>query len=293
MPIPFTCPHCGKASTVDDRFAGQSGPCGACGKPITVPFPGAGFGPPAKSSGGAGTGIVIGILAAVLLGGGCVIAILVALLLPAVQAARTAARRSQSSNNLKQIGLALHNYHDTYKQLPPPYVADKDGKPLYSWRVLILPFMEQAHIYQMWDKEKAWDSPENLALSNSIIPTYHSPADTGPTTGTNYFVVVGSDTLFPPDKTISFADVTDGTANTMFVIETSGIAGNWAAPIDPKLEDLSLQFGNAPGQIQSLYPGGTNVLMADGAVRFISQSIPPDTLKWLLLRSDGNAISGY
>src|SRR5205085_4894090 len=100
MPIPFTCPHCGKASTVDDRFAGQSGPCGACGKPITVPYPASGFGPPAAAAaagGGAGMGIIIGVLAAVVLGGGCVIAILAALLLPAVQSARTAARRSQSS----------------------------------------------------------------------------------------------------------------------------------------------------------------------------------------------------
>src|SRR6187551_157535 len=97
MPIPFTCPHCGASSTVDDRFAGQSGPCGACGKPITVPYPVGAYGPPTKSSGGAtGAGLIIGILAAVVVGGGCVIAILAALLLPAVGAARNAARRSQS-----------------------------------------------------------------------------------------------------------------------------------------------------------------------------------------------------
>ena len=292
MPIPFTCPHCGKASTVDDRFAGQSGPCGACGKPITVPFPVGGYGPPTKSS-GTGMGLIIGILAAVLVAGGCVIAVLVALLLPAVQAARGAARRSQSSNNLKQIGLALHTYHDTYKQLPPPYVADKDGKPLYSWRVLILPFMEQNNIYQMWDKEKAWDSPENLALSNTIIPSYRSPADTGPATGTNYFVVVGPDTMFPPDKAISFNDVTDGLSNTIFVIETSGISGNWAAPIDPKLENLSLQLGNGPGQIQTMYPNGTNILMADGSVKFIVQTLNSETLRRVLLRNDGQAVDDF
>ena len=156
MAIPFTCPHCGKSSTVDDRFAGQSGPCGACGKSITVPFAGKPYssGPPTSGGGGTGAGLIIGILAAVLVGGGCVIALLIALLLPAVQSTRTAARRSQTSNNLKQIGIALHNYHDTYKQLPPPYVTDADGKPLYSWRVLILPFMEQIALYQQWTRTR-------------------------------------------------------------------------------------------------------------------------------------------
>jgi type II secretory pathway pseudopilin PulG len=295
MPIPFTCPHCGTSSTVDDRFAGQSGPCGSCGKPITVPFPVGAYGPPTKSSGGAatGAGLIIGILAAVVVGGGCVIAILAALSLPAVQAARTAAKRAQSQNHLKQIGIALHNYHDVHKKFPPPYVADENGKPLYSWRVLILPYLEQGPLYDRWDKTKAWDSPENMALSNTIIEAYRSPADDGPPTGTNYFVAVGPDTMFPPDKAINFSDIRDGTSNTIAVFETKGISGNWAAPIDPQFDQLSLQFGNAPGQFQTVYPGGTNVLMADASVRFISQSIGSDTLKWLLLRNDGNAVYDY
>jgi type II secretory pathway pseudopilin PulG len=294
MPIPFTCPHCGASSTVDDRFAGQSGPCGACGKPITVPYPVGGFNPPAKSSGGGGgAAIIIGILAAVVLGGGCVIAILAALLLPAVQSARTAARRSQSSNNLKQIGLALLNYQDTYRAFPPPYVADANGKPLYSWRVLILPFMEQNNLYQQWHKDKAWDSPENIAISNTIIPIYRSPQKTAAAPGTNYFVVVGPDTMFPPDKAITFSDVSDGTSNTVMVIEMTGISGSWAAPIDPKMEELSLTFGKGPGQFQSVYPGGTNVGMSDGSVRFVSEQLDAESWRRLLLRNDGQVVNGF
>jgi prepilin-type processing-associated H-X9-DG protein len=293
MPIPFTCPHCGKSSTIDDRFAGQSGPCGACGKPITVPFPASPYGAPPKSGGGTGAGLIIGILAAVLVAGGCVIALLAALLLPAVQAARGAARRSASQNNLKQIGLALHNYHDTYRQLPPAIVKDADGKPLYSWRVVILPFMEQNALYQQWDKDKAWDSPENMALSNSIIASYRSPADDGPPTGTNYFMVVGPDTMFPPDRAISFADCTDGLSNTIAVIETKGIAGNWAAPIDPEFDKLVLQIGKEPGKIQPVHPGGTNVLLGDGSVRFVSEALDSDTLRRLLLRKDGQVVNDY
>src|SRR5262245_25204046 len=103
MPISFSCPHCGKQTSVADQYAGQSGPCAACGKTITVPggFSGPGYAYAPPKQGGAGALVVVlalGLVAAV-----CVVGMLIALLLPAVQAAREAARRARSSNNLKQI----------------------------------------------------------------------------------------------------------------------------------------------------------------------------------------------
>src|SRR5258706_8959054 len=143
MPIQFSCPYCGKPTTVADQYAGQTGPCAACGKPITIPFAGVGGPPsyapmgPATAAAGAGIGVflVVGMVALVLCGG-----ILVALLLPAVQQAREAARRMQSTNNVKQIVLALHTYHDVYQCFPPAVVKDKEGKPLYSGMVCLLPY---------------------------------------------------------------------------------------------------------------------------------------------------------
>ena len=89
---------------------------------------------------------------------------MIALLLPAVQSAREAARRAQCSNNLKQIGLAFHNYHDSYGCLPPAYIPDGNGQPMHSWRVLILPFVEQSPLYDQYDFDEPWNGPNNSKL---------------------------------------------------------------------------------------------------------------------------------
>ncbi len=99
----------------------------------------------------------------------------IALLLPAVQAVREAARRAQCTNNLKQIGLALHNYHSATNGFPAAAITSKDGKPLLSWRVAILPFIEQQNLYNEFHLDEAWDSPHNKALIARMPKTYLCP----------------------------------------------------------------------------------------------------------------------
>lgn len=285
MPIPFTCPNCGKSMTVDDRFAGQTGPCSGCQQPITIP---SSKGPPQGGvSGGSGWGMVLGVGAACLLGcvlcGGVVALLLVPLGLHGVTSPNAA-----TQNNLKQIALALHNYHAAWGTFPPAVVKDPDGKPLYSWRVLVLPYMEQGALYDRFDKSRAWDDPANLAVSNTMLDAFRSPLDSGlAPSGTSYFVIVGAHTAFPPDRPVKLHEMLDGTSNTIAVVELKGIAGSWAAPVDPKLETIALSIGPSPGQLNPNRPSELNVAMCDGSVRTLPASTPPHTLTLMFTRDDG------
>ena len=98
-----------------------------------------------------------------------------ATLLEAVQKVREAASRAQSQNNLKQFALAMHNYHSTYNHLPPAASFDKNGKPMLSWRVMILPFIEQDALYKQFRLEEPWDSEHNKKLLAKMPEVFASP----------------------------------------------------------------------------------------------------------------------
>ena len=295
MAIAFACPHCGAKTNVADQYAGQTGPCSACGQMVTVPIPGGpmGYGGAPASGGRMSTGVVVGLVlavgAVVVLGCG---GILVALLLPAVQAAREAARRMECSNNLKQIGLALHNYADKYNSFPPAYTVDQNGKPLHSWRTLILPFLEQEPLYRQIDLNEPWDSPKNLAISQIRIKVFVCPSDPDMSAHTCYMAVTGRGALFEGDKGPRFADVTDGTSNTLMVVEVEGISANWMEPKDIDIEQFVTSTGG-PGGPGAKHPGGFNVLFADGSVRFLRDATDPATKRALSTRAGGEVVRDF
>jgi len=296
MPISFTCSHCGLETNVADQYAGQSGPCSGCGQTVTVPAP-AGTAPfaapvaPAKSSTSVGFIMLIVALAfgAVLLCSG----ILIALLLPAVQAAREAARRSQCSNNLKQIGLAMHNYHDAYGSFPPAFVPDEDGRPMHSWRVLILPYLEQGYLYEQYNFDEPWDSPANLALARSMPNVFQCPSGATGLAETSYAVIEGPGALFDGPDAFKLRDVTDGTSNTIMVVEVAGAGIQWTEPRDIDLEQFALRIGGPSGGIRSEHPGGANAVIADGSVRFLADSIDPTTLEALITKGGGENVGSF
>lgn len=294
MTISFTCPSCGKPTQVDDQYAGQTGPCSGCGKPITIPMSGAAPGmPPPPSPSGSGSaigivGIVIGVFVAVPVCCG-VLGVLIALLLPAVQAGREAARRAQSTNNLKQIGLALHNYHDVYGSFPPAVIVDDQGQPLASGMVLLLPFLEYNSIYTQWQMDKAWDSPENFDLSMAVIKSFQDPSSTNPSDSrTDYFFVGGNGAPFDesvPPKSI--AQITDGLSNTLFVIEMRNDSTSWAEP--NVFDYAAYPQGMPPGY----HPGANVGLLGDGSVKMIRNTLDPITLEAISTASGGETVADY
>ena len=285
MPISFSCPYCGKQTSVAEQYAGQTGPCAACGKTITVPGgssgPGYAYAPPKQ--GGAGALVVVlalGLVAAV-----CVVGMLIALLLPAVQSAREAARRMQSMNNLKQISLAMLNYHDVYQQFPPAVVKDANGQPLYSGRVLLLPYMEQKPLYDQWDLTQAWNSPRNSTLSGMTIPAFCDPSAGSPTPGrTDYLFVVGTGTAFDASSGHDMSSLRDGTTNTLLMIDVQNTGVQWAEPRD---FDASTPVAFPAGN----HPGVTLGAFFDGSVVPLKQDMTPEEVRAMATEAGNDLVN--
>jgi hypothetical protein len=222
--------------------------------------------------------------------------IAIALLLPAVQAAREAARRMQCTNHLKQIVLAFHNYHDTHEALPPLYTVDKNGKPLHSWRVLILPYLEQEGLYKNIRLNEPWDSDYNKKFHDVTLPFYCCPdcVESSKPGSCNYSVIAGQ--VFVPAKKEGevkgndFGYISDGLSNTIAVVETKK-PFCWMDPTADITLDELVKGINAKGKVGSEHPVGINVAVFDGSVRFIPNTISDDDLKALGDPNDGEAVT--
>ncbi len=216
-----------------------------------------------------------------------------ALLLPAVQASRGAAQRMTGMNNLRQIGLAMHNFHDVYSAFPAGYSADENGKPLLSWRVHVLPFIEQLALYQEFHLDEPWDSPHNKKLIERMPQVYLSPASDHQVTDglTNYLGVGGKDGVFiRPAKGdrlgARIQTILDGTSNTIMTVET----GDDSAVIWTKPADFAPNADDPIRGLMGLYPNGFQAGFADGSVQFIAEGVDKVVLKALFTKAGGEAV---
>jgi hypothetical protein len=220
-----------------------------------------------------------------------VIVVLIALLLPAIQSPRETTPRMSCGHNLKQIVLALHNYHDVYGTLPPAYIADGNGRPMHSWRVLILPFMEHKTLYDQYRFDEPWDGPNNSQLADNIRRVYTCPSQWrkgGKLQETNYVAIIGARTPWPGPKARSFAVFKDGTPNVILVVEVHHSGIHWMEPRDLHVSQMAPMVNPKHGQgMSSAHPGGAQVGMADGAIKFLPDDTPPEVLRELITIDDG------
>ena len=159
--------------------------------------------------------------------------------LPTVQTARPASRRVISMNNMRQITLALQNYNSSRLHFPPAYQVDENGKPMHSWRVLILSELEQPTLYEMYDFDEPWDGPNNSKLADQIGPEfiYFQPGEKDHGFRTRYKLVTGPTTAFHKNKKTKAADCVRPMGETIAVVEDYKNPVNWMQPDDLTIEE--------------------------------------------------------
>ena len=222
-------------------------------------------------------------------------------LTPEVGRARTAAKRSQCKNNLKQIGLAMHNYHDDFSV----FASATRGGPPISWRVSILPYIHQVPLFAEYDQRTAWDQRPNDRFAQQEIRSYRCPSNSTPKDGqgrwfTAYSMPTGPRTVGASPTGTAIRDIADGTSNTLLVVEACGSQIVWTEPrdVDVGAQPTGINLnGTAPGHsagwLSSYHAGGTQALMADGSVRFLSAKSDPAVLKKLATVDGGELVGEY
>lgn len=240
-----------------------------------------------------------------------VVGVVIALLLPASGGAREAARRSWCMNNLKTVVLAMHNYAEKYGCFPPAFTVDKQGRPLHSWRVLLLPFLEQGPLYERLRLEEPYDSPHNRAVFESLgsgtqgslaMPdVFRCPSDHGNTTDTNYVMIVGPRTISNGPNCVRLADITDGPSNTIAVAEVYDLGIRWYEPRDLPADQISYRINDPEyWSISSRHPGlalagladGTVVCLWDDSAKPNAEETDPRVVEALTTINGGEDVSG-
>ncbi len=196
--------------------------------------------------------------------------------------------------NMYRIVVAMHQYHDTYGSFPPAYTVDADGNKLHSWRTLLLPFLEQNALYKNIRLDEPWNSEHNKRFGDLIVPVFlcHELAfekDPKPVTG--YSVVVGPQTIFPENgKTNSFREITDGTSNTIALVERATPIP-WMQPDDVSFDEAVKGIGVTKDGIGDVHDGGCNITFADGSVHFVQKTLDLKILRALLTKSGGESVA--
>ncbi|MCA9048750.1 MAG: DUF1559 domain-containing protein, partial [Planctomycetaceae bacterium] len=198
-------------------------------------------------------------------------------------------------NNLKQLGLAFLNYHAEYGSFPPAVVYDDGGRPMHSWRVLLLPYLDQQTLYSHYRFDEPWDSPTNIALQDAIPEVYRCPGDHRGDEASelvrqhlhrlsNYVVVTSEDGLFSSSRMSGVTDIPDGRHHTLMTAEVRQHAVHWMSPDDVTLGELltDLRLSANDDDDNCSHGPGINIGLADGSVRWIPHDFAEESLRALV-----------
>lgn len=211
----------------------------------------------------------------------------------AVRDARDAAIACQAQSHLNQLQLALCNYHAMHGCFPPAYLADTNGKPAHSWRVLILPFIEQEALYRAYRFDEPWNGPNNFKLVERMPQIFHMPSEPDSTSITNIVTIVGPDTAFPGSKSTRIKDFTDGLDQTILLTEIAASDIAWLEPRDLRAEEMSFTVNDKekPSISCSRRRRGPYVVFADSISAYeVSRVLRPQTLKALTTIAGGEKV---
>lgn len=187
-------------------------------------------------------------------------------------------------NNLKSLALAMHNYHDVHGHFPPAVIMGPDGKTPRSWRVELLPYLDQRALYDQYQKNESWDSAANKQVLERIPDVFHSPYDDPESTHSGYFAIVGTGTVFEGTKGVRIRDITDGTSNTLMIVEAKRSIP-WTEPLD-----IPFDADKPLPELGGFVEGRFAAAITDGSVRLFDTERTKDQLKWLILRNDEHAV---
>lgn len=208
-------------------------------------------------------------------------------LAPPIQGAVDRSARIQSMNNLKQILLALHNWYDAHKAMPAQASYDASGQPLLSWRVHILPYLDQKELYEQFHLDEPWDSPHNRTLIDKMPAVYRSPGVADSKQGrASYVFPVHPGAFCPGTRGVKFDEITDGLEKTIAVIEVDlPHSPVWTQPADFPFDPEKPRAG-----LGGVFPDGFVAAFADGHVEFCSSKLTDEALRLLFLRADGQPV---
>lgn len=220
-------------------------------------------------------------------------------LLPTIASPKHSAMMAHCNNNLKQIGLALLNYRDIYGCFPPPFIRDENGRPMHSWRRLILDQLDSHPPGIVWpiDMDEPWNSARNLAAARQFVPPcYYCPAERyfgsasqrPPANGmTSYVMIVGEDSSEGSGRCVSRDEMSGQAKPTVIVAEIADSDILWTEPRDLNTREMSFRVNDKskPG-ISSHHMLGAWILFADGHTEFVSDKADPATLKAVLMQAD-------